>query len=128
MKCDLCHEAKAIAEYDAPPCAGRDQPLRTVVCEDCLKYPVKYGMTPKPIQSIYKKRYVDIIEKVKKLHGGKYKHEWVKIHSDADDSGIYDLMTCEKCKSETKRYGIEGKNYPELGCSVPDKKEGGGAG
>lgn len=125
MKCDLCHEAKAIAEYDAPPCEGRDQPLRTVVCEDCLHIPIKYGMAVKPLQSIYKKRYAEIIEKTKKLHAGKYKHKWDKRLSgqtDSPDGRIYDLMDCQKCGAETKRYGITGETYPEFGCSVPDKR------
>lgn len=123
MKCDLCNEGKVIAEYDAPPCEGRDVPLLTKVCENCLESIIKYDdLKVRPIKGIYQERNMEIIERLVKLYKGKFKHEWVKLHSDSDKIGIYDLMRCEKCRVEQKRYGIEGITRPELGCHIPDKK------
>lgn len=126
-RCDLCQEnKKLVAKYDAPPCEGRDAPLLTKVCEKCLETVIRYDdLKVRPIRGIYQKRNMKIIERLAKLYKGKFKHDWVKIHSDSDDRGIYDLMRCEKCRIEQKRYGISGFTRPEFGCHVAEHTRSG---
>ena len=51
---------------------------------------------------------------------GRYTHRWGKVNlvTLSGRDGMYDLLRCEKCGEEIKRYGLATPSA--AGCKVPD--------